>query len=143
MGNLVPVGQAGKPRGIDIAQQAVEEGSLRLEVVSLDIDETAVAGCHEQRQSPVTGGFANEDLHVQGVALFDDDVQSVKELVEIFGGEAARQNLHRQIGIELGDPSRRHHGLVLADIQHASRNAVEVGELEIIEVSQPQFAAQA
>ena len=58
-------------------------GSVRLEVEALDVENAAVARLHDHRDAPFARRLADEELHVERVALLDDEVEPVEEPVEV------------------------------------------------------------
>ncbi len=124
-------------------QEPVEDGSLRLEVEALDVEHPAVAGLHQHRYPTLPGRLADQELHVERVALLDHQVQPVEEGAQVLGGDALGDRHHPQVGVDLADPAGRHDRLVHPQVEDAARDAVEVGQLDVVEVGQPELAGQA
>ncbi len=121
----------------------MEQRTIRLEVESLDIEDAAVTRLHQHRDPALPGFFAHQHLHVEGVALLDDQVETVEKAAEVLGRDALGNGHDPQIRVDLADTPRRHHGLVDAEVEDAARNAVQVRELECVEVGHAQFTGQA
>jgi hypothetical protein len=66
-----------------IAQQPVEDRTVRFEVETLDVEHAAIARLHDHRYLTIAGRFTHEELHVERVALFNDEVESVEELAQV------------------------------------------------------------
>ncbi len=143
MRNLVLGGEVGEVGGAQIAEKAVQDRPRRFEVEALDVHQPSVAGGHQHRNALPAGTFAHQDLRIQRVALLDDDVQSVQKSVDRRGGDAGRVDRHEEVGVEFGDASGRDDRLVHALIEDSCGDAVEVRQLQLVEVCQSQFAAKA
>ncbi len=124
-------------------QQSVEDGSIGLEVVAFDVEHPPVARLHQHRNLPLACGLTDQELHVERVALLNDQVEPVEEGPQVFGVDALGDGHHPEIRVDLGDPSGGHDGLVHAEVEHAGRDAVEVRKFDGVEVRQAQFARQA
>jgi hypothetical protein len=121
----------------------VEDGPLRFEVEALDVEHPAVAGLHQHRYPPSPGRLAHQELHVERVALLYHQVQPVEEALQILGRNALGDRHHPQVRVDLADPARCHHRLVHPQVENAARDPVEVGQLDVVEVGQPEFSGQA
>ena len=129
---------------IQIAQQTVEDRSGGLQIEPFDIYQATVACCHQNRQPQGTCGLADEDLHVERVTFLDNDIQSCKEFAQGFRSEsgclhlpqAGTGQVRQSFWAELSPCSRRGRDTL-------ARHAIEVGELEAIEVSEARVAAYA
>ena len=122
----------------------MEERSLRLEVEALDVEDAPVAGLHQHGDPALPGRLADEELHVERVALLDDQVEPVEEGAEVVGRDP--------LGIvtatrRYGSISPIRRAATTALFTPRSRtlagNAVEVGQLDGVEVGQPKLAGQA
>lgn len=138
---LLPRGQPAQVSRVDIAEQTVECGALWLDIETLDIQQTAVTCLHQQWNTVSRGRLADHELHIEGITFLHDDRETVHELVHRIFVYACAEDLHRQIGIQFGDTSGRHDRLVDADVEQRSRNPVEIGQLDIVQVGQPQTSA--
>ena len=83
--NLLPIGKAGEAGDVCIAKQAVQDGPLRLQVEPLDVDQAAVAGCHQNGESTGPRSLANQGFNVQRIAFLDNDVEAVEEFADDMG----------------------------------------------------------
>ena len=143
MRNFVLPRQAGESCAIQIAQQTVEDRSGGLQIEPFDIYQATVACCHQNRQPQGTCGLADEDLHVERITFLDNDIQSCEEFAQGFRSESGCLHRHRQVRVKFGNPSGGNYRLVHAEVENACRYAIEVGELEAIEISESQVAAYA
>jgi hypothetical protein len=66
----------------------MEYWTIGFEVEAFDVKHTAVARLHDHRYLTFAGCFAHEELHVERVTLFDDEVESVQKLPEILWSDA-------------------------------------------------------
>ncbi len=82
-------------------------------------------------------------LHVERVALLDDQIEPVEEAAEILGRDALGNGHDPEIRVDLPDSPRRHDGLVHAEVEDAAGNAVQVGQFERVEVGHAQLTGQA
>ncbi len=56
--------------------------------------------------------LSNEELHVERIALFDDEVQTVEELTQVVGANTLRLHDDGEVGIDLCDATGGHDCLV-------------------------------
>ena len=80
VGDLVLAGQFGQLGQVDIAEQAVQDRPLRLEVEPLDVQQAAVAGGHQDGHTSRARRLADQDLGVQRVAFLDDECRHRREI---------------------------------------------------------------
>ena len=70
-------------RRVHVTEKAVENRTIRFEVETLDVEHAAVARLHDHGDPTIARSLANEELHVERVALFDDEVEPVEELAQV------------------------------------------------------------
>ena len=80
--NLVLARQLRQLREVHVAQQAMQDLPLWLHIEALDVQEAAVAGGHQDRDTSLTRGLADKDLGVQRVAFLHENVDAVEESVD-------------------------------------------------------------
>src|SRR6185437_8528082 len=134
--------QAGQHLGGDPREQVVEDGPCRLQVEPFDVEQAAVAGLHDDGDPLAAGHLTDPDLHVDGVAFLDDHVEAGDERLQVVVVDSAREDLDRQVGVDLGDPPPGEHRLVEADVEDRGGYAVQVGELDVVEVGQAELTAE-
>ncbi len=116
---------------------------LRVEVEALHVDEASVTGRHQHRNSTRSGLLSHDRLHIQRIAFVDSDIEAVEKFVNGVQRQARFEDPHRQVGVEFGDSARGRLGLVQPDVEHRRRDPVEIAQLQLVEIRQPEFAAQA
>ena len=121
----------------------MEDRTVRFEVEAFDVEYAAVARLHDHRDLSIARRLAHEELHVERIALFDDEVESVEELAEVLRANAGRFDDDAQVRIDLGDAPRGDHRLVDAEVQHTRGDAVQVRQFQGVEVGQADLAGQA
>jgi hypothetical protein len=135
--------QPGQIGGAKARQQPVEGRPIRFEIEPFDIEHPAVARLHQHRNATGARLFSDQKLHVERVALFDDEIEAIEEGPEILGRDSFGNGQQPQVGIDLADPPRRHKCLIDPKVEDGTGNAIEVRELEGVEVGQAQFPRQA
>ena len=143
MRDLVPAAHPRQQSDVEFAEQAVQDGTVRFQIETFHVDQAAVTGRHQHRNPAGLCTLAHQGLHVQRVALLDDDVESVEELVDGVVGQSGVEHPDRQVGVQFGDASSRDRRLVHPEIEQRGRDPVQVGQFEAVEVGQPQLADQA
>ncbi len=118
----------------------MKDRSPRFDVVAFDIDQAAVTGRHQYGDTTGARGLSQYHFDIQRVAFFDNDVKAVEELVDGFRRGPGCNEVHGQVGIQLRDPARRNHRLVEANVEDADRHAIQVRQLNFVEIGQPQCA---
>ena len=112
----------------------MEKGPIRFEVESLDIEGSTVTRLHENRNSSLATFLANEDLYIEGITFFDDEIQAVEEFIDVLDCHAVHMYDGGEIGIDLGNASSGDHGLVVVNIHEGRRNSIHIREFEIVEI---------
>ena len=138
--DLVPAAHPRQQSDVEFAEQAVQDGTVRFQIETFHVDQAAVTGRHQHRDSAGLGAFAHHGLHVQRVAFLDDDVETVEELVNGVVGQSGVEHLDRKVGVQFGDAPGRDRRLVHPEIEQRGRDPVQVGQFEAVEVGQPQLA---
>ena len=76
------LGRPAEIREVQVAEQAVQNLPVRLEVEPFDVQRAAVAGGHQHRDAPGARDLANKHLGVERIAFLDEDVDTVEEPVD-------------------------------------------------------------
>src|SRR5271156_1408553 len=121
----------------------MQDGPVGFEVETLNIEDAAVACLHQYGDAALARRLAHEELDVERVALLDNQIEPFEEPVEIVGADTLEEGIDPKVRIDLTDATGRNHRLVPAEVEHTGRNAVEVREVDRVEVSEPQFSRQA
>ena len=140
--NLLPARHPRQRGRIHLAQQAVQDRPLRLEVEPFHVDQAPIAGRHQHRNPPGPRPLSHDRLHVQRITFFDNDIQSIEKFVDGIQRQSRVHNLNGQIRIELGDSAGGHFSFVQPDVEYGRRHTVQVGKFKVIEIRQPKHAAQ-
>ncbi len=141
IGHLLATAQGCQATQVGLAEQPVQDRSAGILVEPFDIDQTAVATGHQNWHAAGPRRFPHEELDVEGVALFDDDVEAIDETVHRFGGHTRCRDLNVDVGVDFGDALCGNDGLVHADVEKRRGNPVEVRQLQLVEIRQPQLRA--
>lgn len=115
----------------------MEQRAARVEIVAFDVDQSAIAGFHDDRDTASAGTVADEDFDVEGVAFLDHQIQSVEEGIDRVFADSAGPGLDANIRIDFGNATLREDRFVHAQVKDGGGEAVEVGEVEIVEIGQP------
>src|SRR5579863_1851554 len=120
----------------------MEYRTVRLKVEAFDVEDAAVAGLHDDGNLPVARRFANEELHVERITLFDHEVESIQELAQVLGADPRRLDDHTKIGVDLSDASRGDDGFVDTEVQDTRGDPVQVRKFQSVEVGQSDLSGQ-
>ena len=120
----------------------MQDPPLRLQIEPFHVQGAAVTGGHQNRDAPCPRRLADQNLGVERVALLDQDVDIIEECFDGVRGDASVENLHRQVGIELGNAPCGQLRLVESQVEHRGGHAVEVGQFQLVEVREAQLTAQ-
>jgi hypothetical protein len=141
--HLVGGRQAGQLARADVAEEAVEERALGLEVEALDVEQPTVTRLHQHRHPGPAGRLPHQELEVERVALLHHDVEPVEEGVDVACVEPRVEGLDVHVGVQLGDAPAEDRGLVQPQVEDRRRDPVEVGQLQVVEVGEAQLGADA
>jgi len=121
----------------------VEDRAVRLQVESLHVHDATVARFHEDRNPSSSGFFTNEELHVQRIALFDDHVQAIEEVVKVVSIDAFGDDDDTQVRVDLRYPPRRNHRLVDAEIKYARRDSIQIRQFQRVKIREADLTDEA
>nr|WP_251072628.1 hypothetical protein [Streptomyces sp. ISL-43] len=147
VGHLLADRQPLEVGGRHTVDQAVQQGPVRFEVEAFHVQHAALVGLHQHRDPVRPGTLTGEDLDVEVVAFFDEQIGTAvaavagEERVDVVLGQALGPYRDVEIGIDLvhlpcGDD---HFGQ--ADVGDRGTQPVQVGEGEPVEVREAETAA--
>ena len=120
----------------EVPHKTVQHRPIRVEIEPLHIQQTEIRGLHQHWHPSSARLVAHRQLHVQAVAFLDEDIDPVEQHVERLAHRAAQQDANREIGVDLGDPPRRGYRFVHAQIEQRRWDAIEVRQLDLVEICQ-------
>jgi hypothetical protein len=73
----------------------VQYWTLGFFIERFDVDDSAIAGCHQYRDLPIAGAYAQKSFHLERIALLDNDVKSIKKSVNGVDCEPGLEHVDR------------------------------------------------
>lgn len=125
--------------GAQLAEQATEQGSGRVQVEAFDLEQTSIAGLGKHRNPSGPRVFARQNLHEGHVALLDEKIETrcvVEELVDAEVVDTVLVHQHGQVRVQLRDLSGGELGLVDTEVSHARPQSVQVRDVQLVEVGE-------
>src|SRR5882724_5167610 len=98
----------------------MHDWALRFKVEAFEVQDTAVAGRHQNGNPADAGGLTYQKLHIKRVALLNDQVETVEEAVQVLTLDAVREDDDSQVWVGLANLARGHHRLVQSEIEDTS-----------------------
>jgi hypothetical protein len=131
-------------RRVYLADPAMKNGSLRIQIETFHVQHTSIGGLHQHRDACFLCVLAETHLHREVVTFFDEQIQPRREeLLQIIRADAVQEDLNIEVRVNLEHGSRSQDGLAYSDLQYASAQPVQVGQVQAIEVGDTKRASDA
>ena len=120
----------------------MEDRKVGFEIEALDVEHATVARFHNDRYLTLTRYLTHEEFHVQRIALFDDEIETFHERLDIFFVDAISVDDDAQVWIYFGDAPREDDCFVDTEVLYPTWNSVEIRHLDRVEIGETQFARE-
>jgi hypothetical protein len=120
----------------------MEGRQVRTVAVRLDAENASLVAREHDVEALQPGPAADFVLDHEAVGFLDEQVEPLQKVADVVPGDAFFEHPHRQVRIDANDPAGHEDGFVGPEIVKTRAQAVDVGQVELVDVGQHDLAAQ-